>query len=184
MRGMRNPLESWNKSDTIMIGTTPHIGEHDYELALKLIKAGSDHSKFLRQIIVSMDVSAPWYWWKEYATYKVATVENSTSQMHKLGSRLLTKNDFQVDNWDKHMLAMLDMVNDRILAWKKSDMGRDEWRAMIQSVPGSFIYLRTCTLNYAVLRNQYMARRNHKLVEWHDYFEQIFNAPYSVFIAF
>jgi len=163
-RGMRNPLESWDKSDSHTDSNGKCVlGNDDYTLANKLIKAGSDHRKFLRQIFISCDIDAPWYWWKEYATYKVGTAENSTSQMHKLGSRLLTPDDFQVDQWDDNFDAVLHILNSYIEHWQETK-DKTTWRKMIQVMPGSYIYKRTCTLNYEVLLNMYNSRKNHKLI--------------------
>lgn len=194
LRGMRNPLESWNKSDSgyNLCGFDDFcMGSRDLALAKKLVKAGSDHRKFLRQIFISCDIIAPWYWWKEYETYQVGTVENSTSQMHKLGSRTLDEGDFVFDilSYEGEVPAdssdidfeyaisetqdLLLMINNKIERWRKfkndGKYGNIFWRDMIQCIPGSFIYRRTCTLNYEVMRNMYKSRNNHKLIEWREF---------------
>lgn len=201
LRGMRNPLESWHKSDTIFgrKGSfetqnieDPNIGPNDYDLAMRLIRAGSDHRKFLRQIFISFDLSCAWGVWKEYATYKVGTVENSTSQMHKLGSRTLTKDDFAIENWEPIHTKMLEQINDVILSWQNlrdtpeadATVVKEAWRTMLSIIPGSFIYKRTCTMNYEVLRNIYAARKNHKQKEWHIFLKEMLEQiPYPEFVT-
>jgi hypothetical protein len=206
LRGMRNPLESWDLSDSEFKAVTysdcnfisssriePLIGEKDYDLCKRLIKAGSDHRKFLRQISISFDLTCAWGIWKEYATYKVGTVENSTSQMHKLGSRELNKDDFSIDTWDDVTKGMLKDINARITCWKvmrdnpdtySPDTIKQAWRDMIQIIPASFLYKRTCTLNYEVLMNIYNARKNHKQREWHEFLNKLLdNIPYPEFIT-
>lgn len=205
LRGMRNPLESWAKSDSefeidILKDQNnreypveaPLIGPNDMDLAMRLIKAGPDHRKFLRQIFISCDLSIAWGIWKEYATYKVGTVENSTSQMHKLGSRLLTMDDFAIEEWSHSDKNMLELINGRIRHWQevKADprcMDEDvklAWRDMLKWIPASFIYKRTCTLNYEVLRNIYRARKNHKQKEWRIFLDLMLKEiPYPEFIT-
>jgi hypothetical protein len=205
LRGMRNPLESWDKSDTMIEWEAysggdykqycieiPSLGPNDYDLAMRLIRAGSDHRKFLRQIFISFDLSCAWGIWKEYATYKVGTVENSTSQMHKLGSRTLTQDDFAIENWEPIHTKMLEQINGTILSWQNlrdtpeatSETIKEAWRTMLSIIPGSFIYKRTCTMNYEVLRAVYAARKNHKQKEWHIFLDEILKAiPYSEFIT-
>lgn len=200
LRGMRNPLESWAKSDSQYLSPEPyysyfespldHIGDNDKNLAMKLALAGSDHGKFLRQIFVCVDITAPLYWWKEFDTYKVGTVANSTSTMHKLGSRLLTPEDFSWDDeeaGEADMQARLDWLedfNNKIKAWQDLNSQIKEtsdseskqilqkkakrlWRVLIQDLPSSFNQTRTATMNYENLRNMFFARKNHKLIEWH-----------------
>jgi len=184
LRGMRNPKESWAKSDSGMFYTPEEddaifqMGPNDHKLAMTLARAGKDHRKFLRQIFVSCDIVAPWYFWKEYETYQVGTVENSTSQMHKMGSRPLTKADFVIDEWDHYDEELLALINRRIEQYKRHN-GKAQWRALIQIIPASFIYRRTCTLNYEVLANMYHSRKDHKLIEWHEFLDQmIAGLPY------
>lgn len=207
IRGARNPLESWSKSSSSYESGIPKLCENDYKLAMKLVKAGRDHRKFVRQIFISCDVSAPWYWWKEYATYKIGTVENSTSQMHKLGSRLLDEGDFVFDVLDAELpdvaanfrveaqeaaeetRAVFEAVNKKIKRWRKvkekdTAAAKYFWRDMIQCIPASFIYKRTCTLNYEVLANMYSSRKNHKLAEWRDFLSSMINnLPYPEFFT-
>jgi len=185
LRGMRNPLESWDKSDSYYGKWSAYcIGEEDMKLALKLIKAGSEHSKFTRQIFVSMDITAPDYWWKEQATYKIGTVENSTSTMHKITSRLLTEDDFSIDEWDDIDIENLYQLNSLILKYQNQEVkDKKLWRKIIQKLPMSFNYKRTCTNNYQGLRNMYFQRNGHKLQEWHDACEMIRGLPYSELIT-
>ena len=191
LRGMRNPLESWDKSDSYFSNNQNIIGEKDLALALKLVKAGTDHSKFLRQIFVSMDITAPEYWWKEYETYQVGTTENSTSTMHKITSRLLNENDFSFEDCqDRDFVnTQISYINKLIkkyqslLAQKKYEFAKQVWRELIQFLTMSFNYLRTCTLNYQVLRNMYFARKNHKLSEWIEFCKIIKTLPYSELIT-
>jgi hypothetical protein len=199
LRGMRNPLESWEKSDSYYDKNNTYIvGEEDMKLALKLVKAGTEHAKFTRQIFVSMDIIAPDYWWKEYSTYKIGTTENSTSTMHRLTIRLLTEDDF---SWDKFYIESksrdevyynlvinnfkkntLNSLNELILRYQETKDKRI-WRAIIQNLPMGFNYLRTCSMNYQVLRNMYFQRRHHKLSEWRDFCRVIEKLPYSELIT-
>ncbi len=187
--GIRNPLESWNKSDSQWIREIETgkdifiVGKEDMKLALKLVKAGSEHSKFTRQIFVSMDIIAPDYWWKEQATYKIGTVENSTSTMHRITSRLLTKNDFSIDEWDASDIGTLNNLNELIFKYQNQEVkDKKLWRKIIQKLPMSFNYKRTCTNNYQGLRNMYFQRHGHKLEEWRDFCKMIEELPYSELI--
>lgn len=184
LRGMRNPLESHSKSDSKYI-YDPHeqdfnymIGKQDLALASRLANAGSDHGKFLRQIFVSLDITAPLYWWKEFDTYKIGTVANSTSTMHRLGSRDLTDKDFSWDSLSKFQLNYLKYINELIHIWRE-DKSETNFRNMIQNLMDNYNQTRTITLNYAVLRNQYVARKNHKLLEWRSFCEWIKTLPYA-----
>ncbi len=198
LRGMRNPLESWNKSDSYYDKDTGKyvIGEKDLALALKLTKSGSDHSKFLRQIFVSMDITAPMSWWWDFDTYKVATVRNSTSRMHKLGSRLLTFDDFSVDdeqgniNITPFRKYVLEDLNKRIAEFQqlKKDGKMEEamslWREIVFDSPQSYNFKSTWTGNYEIMRNIYRARKNHKQREFRDFCKYIEeNFPYSELIT-
>ena len=187
-RGMRNPLESWDQSDSYFDHGQYIIGEKDLILALKLIKAGSDHSKFMRQILVCMDITAPLYWWKEADTYKVATVANSTSTMHKLGSRELTVDDFSFDVIDVYVLGALEHINCLAQEWrniknKEPETAKKIWRMMIQHLPDGFLQKRTWTGNYETLSNMHHARNHHKLSEWLDVCGMIEKLPYSNLIT-
>jgi hypothetical protein len=195
-KGMRNPLESWDQSDSYWVtgnmdGEDDYypdfpikyiIGEKDLELALKLIKAGSDHSKFMRQIFISMDITAPLYFFKEFDTYKVSTVANSTSTMHKIGSRLLTYNDFSWDYPTIYRTETLNHLNQLIAIYQESE-DRSVWREIIQDLPDSYNQLRTWTGNYQCLRNMYHSRKNHKLEEWRELCKRIGLLPYSELIT-
>lgn len=193
IRGMRNPMQSWDKSDSewMLVGDMGHmnmieelkfvIGPNDMKLARTLVKAGSDERKFLRQIFVSVDITAPLYWWKEYDTYKVATVANSTSTMHKIHAKPFCREDFSCERMSERALTTLDSV---ILQLEYSRLRFNEtkdkryWDDMIQLLPTSFNQMRTCTLNYENLIGQYHARKNHKLQEWRDYCKWVEALPY------
>lgn len=185
IRGMRNPMNSWEKidSDWYFDGTQMkfRIGENDLALMQKLYKAGSDHRKYLRFIDVTVDVTAPLYWWKEFDTYKVGTVANSCSTMHKIHSKEFTLDDFSCERMTEEALACLNIVicvleNRR----QKFNESKDAtyWNDMIQLLPTSYNQRRTVQLNYEVLVNQYFARKDHKLKEWHDYCNWIESLPY------
>lgn len=182
IRGARNPLSSWAKSDsyTEKDGTF-RLGEADLDLACRLIHSGTDHRKFIRQIFVSVDVSAPLYWWKEFDTYKVGTVANSTSTMHKIHAKPFSRSDFSCDRMTPIALACLDhmitVLEERRQVFVESKE-RAAWDDMIQLLPSSYMQLRTCTLNYENLLNIYFARRTHKLPEWHVFCDWILNLPY------
>lgn len=194
IRGMRNPLESWKKSDTryLQNNTIVLLGDNDFNLMRRLIDAGPDECKFMRMIAVSMDITAPLYWWKEFDTYKVGTVANSCSTMHKIHAHEFTEDMFScenlIDERDKDMmflkdfrytLGALNLARTSFLATKD----RKYWDQMIQLLPTSFNQKRTVTLNYAVLRNMYHARKNHKLNEWHQFCDWIKTLPYYELIT-
>ena len=187
IRGMRNPLNSWAKSDSYYDENGNYIlGENDLSLAMKLANLGSDDRKYLRQIIVSMDIEAPFLWWKEFDTYKVATVANSCSTMHKLHSRDLTISDFTHENLDEPGLQLLqaniDYINhNRRLYIATND--KKHWRRMIEMLGTNYNQLRTVTFNYEVLRNMYHARKHHKLDEWRELCKRIESLPYSQLIT-
>lgn len=198
LRGMRNPLESWDKSDSHWNDdhTKYIIGENDMKLALNLTKAGSDHSKFLRQIFVSMDITAPMSWWWDFDTYKVATVRNSTSRMHKLGTRLLTFDDFSIDDEEgKPNITplreyVLKDLNERIQKFQKlKEEGKNKeamsmWRDIVFDSPQSYNFKSTWTGNYEIMRNIYRARKNHKQREFRDFCKFIEEEfPYSELIT-
>lgn len=190
IRGMRNPLNSHAKSDSGYV-TEPNvfmIGENDLALARKLCRAGSDHRKFLRQILVSMDITAPLYWWKEFDTYKVGTVANSCSTMHTIHKRELTMEDFSCEHLmtkEKQMLKMLvNLLNEDIMVYNADTNQKAFWWQIIQLMPSSFNQKRTVTLNYEVLLNMYNARRNHRLDEWRTFCGHIETMPYFAKICF
>ncbi len=183
IRGARNPLNSWSKSDSYYDAQGNYVlGENDLTLAKKLAKAGSDHRKYLRQIFVSVDITAPLYWWKEYDTYKVATVANSTSTMHKIHSKEFERADFSCDRMSENALKVLDNVIEYLEeARLKYIETKDKvyWHDMIQLLPSSYNQMRTCTFNYETLINIYYARRTHKLNEWHVMCDWIMSLPYA-----
>ena len=183
MRGARNPLNSWARSDSYYDETGNYVlGENDLGLAKRLRKAGSDHRKYMRQIFVSVDITAPLYWWKEYDTYKVATVANSTSTMHKIHSKPFTRADFSHDQMSEEALAALDSmigVLEQLRLRFVETKDKQAWYSMIQLLPESYEQLRTCTFNYETLVHIYFARRDHKLEEWHRFCDWILELPYA-----
>ena len=183
IRGARNPMNSWARMDSFYDEKGNFIlGENDLSLATKLAKAGSDHRKFLRQIMVSMDITAPLYWWKEFDTYKVGTVANSTSTMHKIQAKEFTREDFSMERMTGDALNMMDAVIACLEAERKvfnETKDKAAWHNMIQLLPSSFNQMRTVTMNYEVLINIYYARRHHKLAEWHVLCDAIKELPYA-----
>lgn len=219
IRGMRNPLNSWNKSDSWhgcmsgdygkthskycgkrCIGDCAFcIGDNDLKLMKSLVSAGPDHSKFMRMITVTVDITAPLYWWKEFDTYKVGTVRNSCSTMHKIADKEFTLEDFS----HEHLITtILDTENPRIMKMPTlftlertiCDLNycrgkyletndKKWWWQMIQLLPSSYNQRATVQLNYAVLRNMYHARKNHKLDEWRDFCKWVETRPYSELIT-
>ena len=191
-RGMRNPMNSWDKSDSQSNSLVWRAGANDLRLAQKLISAGTEHAKFMRQIFVTVDITAPIYWWKEMDTYKINTVSNSTSTIHKLSSKPITIDDFSFDNLDlliypldKENLIFEDVVENIIYDCERlrelfiETKDKRYWRALIQLLPESYNQTRTWTANYAILRNIYFQRKNHKLIEWHEFCDWIKSLPYS-----
>ena len=196
IRGARNPMNSWDLMDSncefvedpSIINPNDEIkfvlGPNDLSLARRLIKAGSDHRKFLRQIFVSVDITAPLYWWKEFDTYKVGTVANSCSTMHKIHAKAFTIDDFSHEHLSNDTNAGLGVMYNIIDALNLNReiylKGKDKsfWWNMIQLLPTSYNQLRTVTLSYETLLNQYHARNNHKLDEWHTYCDWIETLPY------
>lgn len=183
IRGARNPLNSWARMDSYNDEDGNFVfGERDIDLAKRLRKAGSDHRKFMRQIFVSCDITAPIYWWKEYDTYKVATVANSTSTMHKIHSKPFSIEDFSHDHLTEESLqAMQGMVDylETVRAKYIETKDKRYWYDLIQLLPSSYNQMRTCTFNYETLINMYFARKNHKLDEWHTFCEWIESLPYA-----
>ncbi len=184
IRGARNPMNSWARMDSGYDADGRYVlGANDLDLARRLARAGSDHRKFLRQIFVSVDITAPLYWWKEFDTYKVGTVANSCSTMHKIHAKAFEREDFSCDRLDEGGLATLDALivyleseRQRFLAEKTN---RQPWHNMIQLLPSSYNQMRTVTLNYENLTNIYYARRTHKLAEWHTLCDWIVSLPYA-----
>lgn len=182
MRGARNPLNSWARYDSSFDEEGNFVfGENDLSLAKRLCSAGTDHRKFVRMIFVSVDVTAPLYWWKEYDTYKVSTVANSTSTMHKITSKPFELSDFSVDHMNKEgikaMESVIETLEDLRLRYLETK-DKELWYTIIQLLPSSYNQMRTCTLSYENLCNIYYARRNHKLEEWHTYCDWIKELPY------
>ena len=183
IRGARNPLNSWARMDSYYDEDGNFVlGENDLSLAVRLARAGSDHRKYLRQIIVSMDITAPLYWWKEFDTYKVGTVANSTSTMHKIQAKEFSREDFSCEKMSEDALKVLDSV----IAFMEGERvkfidtkSKDHWHNMIQMLPTSYNQLRTVTMNYEVLINIYRARRYHKLDEWKILCAEIEKLPYA-----
>ena len=216
IRGMRNPMNSWDKSDSAfstglstynilnkkvdpvkgsIVDSGSCIGPADQNLMLRLANSGTDHRKFMRMIAVYCDVTAPLYWWKEFDTYKVGTVANSCSTMHKIQAKEFTIDDFShehlgdirfhVDKDDWYLTCMqntISMLNDARDGYLKTK-DKKYWWSMIQLLPSSYNQKRTVMMNYEVLANIYKSRRNHKLEEWHDFCDWIEKLPYSKLIT-
>ena len=183
IRGARNPMNSWAKSDSAYDEAGNYIlGENDLALAKKLCRAGSDHRKFVRQILVSVDITAPLYWWKEFDTYKVATVANSTSTMHKIHAKPFETADFSVDKLSDGALAAFRTYMDYMEQTRRrfvETKDKHDWYDLIQLLPSSYNQLRTVTMNYETLINIYYAPRAHKLDEWHVFCDWILTLPYA-----
>lgn len=193
IRGMRNPMNSWDKSDS---GYCPRydndplyfgfkIGENDLALMKKLSRAGSDHSKFLRMINVTADITAPRYWWTEYDTYKVGTVANSCSTMHKIHEKEFTLEDFSHEHLSPASIDLLQQIIKELNFFQNGNNQsprlvdtKKYWWQMIQLLPQSYNQKRTVQLNYQVLKNMYQARKNHKLDEWREFCKWCEELPY------
>lgn len=208
IRGMRNPMNSWDKSDSHTCDahcedcpleaykdcecTAFRVGENDLKLMQNLSKAGNDHGKFLRMINVTMDITAPLYWWKEFDTYKVGTVANSCSTMHKIHAKEFTLDDFSHEHLMDSGLCLLEDTIERMNFWRLKFIeqthtetqkvgympAKDCWWQMIQLLPSSYNQKRTVQLNYQVLKAMYFARKNHKLDEWRTLCEWMEGLPY------
>lgn len=216
IRGMRNPMNSWKKSDSGWFSSEDDmgvdyvqynshsdppelyfIGSNDLDLMKRLAKAGTDHRKFMRMITVYLDITAPLYWWKEFDTYKVGTVANSCSTMHKIGEKEFTIDDFSHEHLDIRTKQLLEetvkILNDYRSLYvnynaddfeiKGCPSKKDIWWQMIQLLPSSYNQRRTVMLNYEVLANIYKSRKNHKLDEWRDFCKWIERMPYSEIIT-
>lgn len=188
LRGMRNSYESWERMDSSENERQFVMGEADYKLAWKLTKAGKDHAKYLRQILVSVDIIAPEYFWKEFDTYKVGTTANSTSMMHKLGDKEPDWDMFSFDIMDEDTIEYMNLfrrVRERwVQAGKIKHSRCPHWRKMNQLCAIAFLYRRTVTMNYAVLQSMYHSRKNHRLSEWHDFCAWVETLPYHELITF
>ena len=190
IRGMRNPKNSWDKSDTLYpFGEVPFIGDNDLKLMKNLSKAGNDHAKFLRMINVTLDITAPLYWWKEFDTYKVGTVANSCSTMHKIHAKEFELYDFSHEHLEynpcaskavnsinvmEHVIHCLNFYRELFVETKD----KKYWWQMIQLLPSSYNQKRTVQLNYQVLKNMYLARKHHELDEWVEFCEWVETLPY------
>lgn len=183
IRGARNPMNSWNRMDSFTAEDGSFVfGPNDLDLARRLRKAGSDHRKFLRQVFVSADVTAPLYWWKEYDTYKVATVANSCSTMHKIASKSFSMDDFSCDHMSSETRTFMETVVTRLESIRLRYLetkDKQDWYDMIQLLPSSYNQMRTCSFNYETLINIYYARKDHKLAEWHTFCDWICTLPYA-----
>ena len=210
IRGMRNPMNSWKKSDSKILscgyledfdnntcgdcifgredmpdycfnsGYFVHIGPNDIELMKKLYKGGPEHRKYLRQIMVSMDILAPLYWWKEFDTYKVGTTANSCSTMHKIHDKEFVTDDFSHDHLDEFGMAMLANIINYLNENRRyyiSTKKREYWWQMIQILPTSYNQLRTVTMNYENVVNIIHQRKNHKLTEWNEFVDILSGFP-------
>lgn len=190
IRGMRNPKNSWEKSDSSTCECSTIIGPNDLNLMTRLRNAGTDHRKFMRMIVVYVDIIAPLYWWKEFDTYKVGTVANSCSTMHKIHDKEFTLDDFSHEHlmWSDEsnphfesgeilvdVITMLNIHREKFLETKD----KKYWWQMIQLLPSSYNQKRTVMLNYEVLTNMYKSRKNHKLDEWHTFCDWVGNLPYA-----
>lgn len=214
IRGMRNPMNSWEKSDSKTINMTlkkhelapgvetldyepcvPYtsIGPNDFDLMKRLCNAGTDHRKFMRMITVYLDITAPLYWWKEFDTYKVGTVANSCSTMHKIAEKEFEMGDFSCEHLKptsiKMMLDIIDILNKYRADYnnpeaEKLGVKKDYWWQMIQLLPSSYNQRRAVMLNYEVLANIYKSRKDHKLDEWRTFCSWIETLPYSELITF
>lgn len=210
IRGMRNPMNSWEKSDSTFSDVfddyenlhsyymkSADIGKNDLDLMTRLNNAGTDHRKFMRMIVVYADITAPLYWWKEYDTYKVGTVANSCSTMHKIAEKEFTLEDFSYEHLDirtrKILEEIIKALNDYRTLYinynpddfeiKDCPSKKDVWWQMIQLLPSSYNQRRTVMLNYEVLANIYKSRKNHKLDEWRAFCDWIKALPYSELIT-
>ena len=184
IRGMRNPMNSWERSDSWIDGEIGYVGNNDLNLMEKLAKAGDDHGKFLRMITVTCDIVAPLYWWKEFDTYKVGTVANSCSTMHKIHDRDFTLDDFSHEHMESDSLELLKEIIHTLNVYREAyinhvyDDPKIPWWQMIQLLPSSYNQKRTVQMNYQVLKHIYKAREGHKLDEWNGFRSWCRTLPY------
>ena len=208
-RGMRNPMNSWNKGDsgyeTVHTGKCDEgiliecknffIGDNDLDLLQRLIAGGSEHRKFMRQIMVSVDITAPMYWWKEFDTYKIGTTANSTSTMHKLASKPITIEDFEMDDFERvkvfdrepyssddftdelwdYIIDICETLRQRYIETKD----KRYWKELIRILPESYLQTRTVTMNYENLYSIVRQRKGHKLSEWAQFIDWVHTLPYA-----
>ena len=186
IRGARNPMNSWDRMDSQFEANGDFMmGQNDYGLLSKLAKAGSDHRKYMRMVIVYVDITAPLYWWKEFDTYKVGTVANSCSTMHKIHDKEFVMDDFSREHLDQYCTAHLQFTVDvlnRCRDFYLATKYKQYWQCMIQMLPSSYNQKRTVMLNYEVLCNMYYARKNHKLTEWREFCDWVETLPFFVLI--
>lgn len=182
IRGMRNPLNSWERSDTVFDGDKMCLGDNDKDLMTRLIRGGAPHRKFLRQIFVSVDITAPLYWWKEFDTYKVGTTANSCSTMHKIHAKEFELEDFSTEHLSplslsalRNLIDVMNLEREHYIACKDKDC----WWQMIQLLPTSYNQKRTVTMTYENLLNMLEYRRGHKLDEWRMFCDWILTLPYG-----
>lgn len=182
IRGMRNPLNSWERSDTVFDGDKMCLGENDIDLMTRLIRGGAPHRKFLRQIFVSVDITAPLYWWKEFDTYKVGMTANSCSTMHKIHAKEFELEDFSTEHLSplslsalRNLIDVMNLEREHYIACKDKDC----WWQMIQLLPASYNQKRTVTMTYENLLNMLEYRRGHKLDEWRMFCDWILTLPYG-----
>lgn len=182
IRGMRNPINSWERSDTVFDGDKMCLGENDIDLMTRLIRGGAPHRKFLRQIFVSVDITAPLYWWKEFDTYKVGTTANSCSTMHKIHAKEFELEDFSTEHLSplslsalRNLIDVMNLEREHYIACKDKDC----WWQMIQLLPTSYNQKRTVTMTYENLLNMLEYRRGHKLDEWRMFCDWILTLPYG-----
>ena len=191
IRGARNPMNSWNRTDSQWVVTDAQqllykLGPNDYDLCKRLIKAGSDHRKFLRMIHVQFDVEAPLSWWKEMDTYKVATVRNSCSTMHKIHAKEFELEDFSYQKLKPRAIESLKVTIAELNYWRakyNETKDKSDWEQMIELLPSSYNQRSTMDMNYETLKNIYHARKNHKMTEWHTFCDMIRKLPYNEFIT-
>lgn len=193
IRGMRNPMNSWDRSDSFFDNISVNIGKNDLELMTRLANAGPEHAKYRRMIVVTVDILAPLYWWKEFDTYKVGTVANSCSTMHKIADKEFTlddfshehllSDDFKLDLGDDIPFSLLMTIVNALNSYRAFYLGTKDkiyWWQMIKLLPSSYNQKRTVMLNYEVLANIYRQRKDHKLDEWRDFCKWIEELPYSL----
>ena len=202
IRGMRNPKNSWEKSDSVfteheledwphnMVRTFDELGPNDHSLMMTLRNAGTDHRKFMRMITVYLDITAPLYWWKEFDTYKVGTVANSCSTMHKIAAKRFEREDFSIEHLEncdeQHWMVCMDNIISALNVAREKYLETNDkkyWWQMIQLLPTSYNQKRTVMLNYEVLANIYKSRKDHKLDCWHIFCDWIKSLPYSELIT-
>lgn len=188
VEGMRNPMNSWEKSDSdnSIFGYGFHLGDNDHSLMRRLSDAGTDHRKFMRMMPVYVRITAPLYWWKEFDTYKVGTVANSCSTMHKIAAKEFMLDDFSIEHLASQTRQVLEITIDdlndsRSIYLKTKNKG--DWWQMIQLLPSSYNQTRNVMMNYEVLANIYKQRKNHKLDEWQEFCKWIEELPYSELIT-